>query len=253
MLKPEKNIYGCMGKRANGDELCEGDLPIADAMDKLLTTAREQHRNSSLVFKGELNNWGLMGDEKLRETLQRHGTRYAMVLRDNELDRILCMVRDCFWDDLPDGMEQPRYARNISEAECFRGRSKSFMKGEDRKTSVPAPGGKGGGGEGGTDVQNAKPDKARLHLVPDMLNKAIRQQINKKAAEEKAVRELLWQVRLVWQLSSTHAPAPAPPTPPPLPPPLPDPCALPHSVPSPPRPRPTAHPVAGQRLDRPLV
>ena len=36
---------------------------------------------------------GLMGDAKLREVLQRHGTRYAMVLRDNELDRILCMAR----------------------------------------------------------------------------------------------------------------------------------------------------------------
>jgi len=34
-----------------------------------------------------------MGDAKLREVLQRHGTRYAMVLRDNELDRILCMAR----------------------------------------------------------------------------------------------------------------------------------------------------------------
>ena len=57
VLKPEKNIYGCKGKRPGGDELCEADLPIADAMDKLLTTARDHHRNSSLVFKGELNNW----------------------------------------------------------------------------------------------------------------------------------------------------------------------------------------------------
>ena len=134
-------------------------------------------------------------------------------------------VRDCFWDDLPDGMEQPRYARNVSEAECFRGRSKSFMKGEDRKTTPSAAGdlqvdGSSSGGAGELDgsssggdgkdaaAQNATtldattvtPDTSlsqqpdtRLHLVPDVLNKAIRMQVNKKAAEQRAVREVLWQ------------------------------------------------------------
>ena len=122
-------------------------------------------------------------------------------------------MRDCFWDDLPDGMEQPRYARNVSEAECFRGRSKSFMKGEDRKTTPSAAGelqvdGPSSGGDGEKDAAQkattldattmaTPPDTSlsqqRLHLVPDVLNKAIRMQVNKKAAEERAVREVLWQ------------------------------------------------------------
>ena len=129
------------------------------------------------------------------------------------LPPLLCLlqVRDCFWDDLPAGMEQPRYARNVSEAECFRGRSKSFMKGEDRTTTPGAAGEDGsssdGDGKDSKDAQKAAtldatttPDTSqhelgqqRLHLVPDVLTKAIRMQVSKRAAEQRAVREVLWQ------------------------------------------------------------
>ena len=53
-----------------------------------------------------------------------------LVLRANELDRVMCMVRDCFWDDLPSGIEPTAHSRNITEEECFRGRSKASMRGE---------------------------------------------------------------------------------------------------------------------------